>query len=158
MGKFTIEKGQMVECIPNKTAKMFGLEDENRLVTGEVVYVNEPNSWFLVEYEANGNKLRVGFKFWDIGHSVRVCGDTTELIPEEATYEGKKPYVIRASHMDKQKTIADYLAAKLEVMRDLGVTPTAKEWDRISSLDSEIKIDTAVRAVLKKRWAERSYK
>jgi hypothetical protein len=154
----TIKKGTKVECIPNKKARVFGFEDDRRLVTGTVTYVNEPNEWFLVEYEANGNKLHVGFKFWDIGHSVRVCGDKTELVPEETTDEGKKPYVIRASHMDKQKTIADYLAAKLEVMRDLGVTPTAKEWDRISSLDSEIKIDAAVRAVMKKRWAERSYK
>jgi hypothetical protein len=154
----TIRKGMKVECIPNYQTRIFGFEDDKRLVTGTVTYINEPNSWFLVEYEVNGNKLRSGFKFWDIGHSVRVCGDKTDLVPEEAMDEGKKSYVVRASHMDKQKTIADYLAAKLEVMRDLGVTPTAKEWDRISSLDSEVKIDTAVRAVLKKRWAERSYK
>ena len=153
-----LKKGQKVECIPNKKARMFGFEDENRLVTGTVVYINHPHAWFLVEYEESGNKLRVGFKFWDIGHSVRVCGDNMKLVAEEATDEGKKKYVVRATNMDKTMTIPQYLAAKLHIMQELGVTPTRKEWDHITSLDSENKIDAAVRAVMKKRWSERSYK
>ena len=136
---------------------MFGLEDEKRLVTGTVVYINDKHSWFLVEYEEHGQKLRVGFKLWDIGHSVRVCGDNTELIAEEAT-DKKKHYVVRASKIEKQKNLADYCAAKYQIMTELGVTPTRREWDRITSLDSENKIDAAVRAVMKKRWSERSYK
>ena len=55
-------------------------------------------------------------------------------------------------------SIANYVAAKVNIMRDLGVTPTRKEWDKLMSLDSEIKVDNAVRTILKKRWAQRNYK
>ena len=158
MQTIKIKKGTKVECIPNKAARMFGFEDERRLVTGTVVYVNDKHAWFLVEYEENGTKLRIGFKFWDIGHSVRVCGDNVKLVAEEATDEGKKSYVVRANNIDKVRTIPQYLAAKYQIMVELGVTPTRKEWDRITSLDSENKIDAAVRAIMKKRWDERSYK
>lgn len=157
MQTIQIKKGTKVECIPNKKARMFGFEDEKRLVTGTVVYINDQHAWFLVEYVEHGQKLRVGFKFWDIGHSVRVCGDNVKLVAEEVTDE-RKPYVVRATKLDKQKTLADYCSVKYQIMTELGVTPTRKEWDHITSLDSENKIDAAVRAVMKKRWSERSYR
>jgi hypothetical protein len=95
--------------------------------------------------------------------------DTSLVDPEEEYYDSSDEDQIRQvkerkkkreldKKIEKQKQIADYLAAKLEIMQELGVTPTRKEWDHITSLDSEIKIDAAVRSVMKKRWAERSYR
>ena len=68
-----IKVGQKVQFDPFKEITGFGSDDNRgKLVTGTVVMVNEPHSWFSVEY---GNpKMRASFKFCDIGTAVTVCG------------------------------------------------------------------------------------
>lgn len=157
-----ITKGQKVEFVCAKKEKICGRYDEDRLITGVVTYVNQPHKWFLVEYPGVDRKLRIGFKFCDIGQLVCVCGDdNAELATDE-----KNDYIVRRADLhtihkkgiDKQMSITDYLAYKLQIMRELGVTPTQREWNHITSLDSESKIDAAVRRITRKRWAERSHK
>lgn len=42
--------------------------------TGKVVYVNEENNYFRVEYEAGGDVLHECFKFSQIGKDVDIHG------------------------------------------------------------------------------------
>lgn len=148
-----ITKGQKVKFIPLKDIRVFGLGDDNKEVTGVVTYINKAHNWFLAEYDdAFGGKLRKAFKFSDIGQSVRVCNGVNDN-----SYAEEKTHYPRASKMDRS-SIVEYVAKKFKVMRELGVTPTAEEWDHLSSLDSETKVDAAARTIMKKRWAERRYK
>lgn len=148
-----IEVGQKVRFIPLKDVRVFGLEDDNKEKIGVITYINVPHKWFLVEYDGIGCKLRSGYKFCDIGATVFIgetsSGDQTLDRATSRTYV--KGY-------EKTMSLADYIATKITIMRELGVKPTDNEIDRLLSLNSEIKVDTAVREILKKRWAQRKYK
>ena len=70
-----IEVGQKVCFDPFEDTKGFGSRDnKGNVVTGTVVYINEPHQWFLVEYKCGKSKLRTSFKFCDVGERVTVCG------------------------------------------------------------------------------------
>lgn len=153
-----ITKGQKVKFIPLKDIRVFGLGADNVEVIGVVTYINPKHRWFLAEYDGKGCKLRKGFKFTDIGQSVRVCDDNGNTVGYISEGPGSKPGVIHDSKIDRQMSMAEYLGEKLKIMRELGVTPTTKEWNRLLTLDSEIAIDNAVKTILKSRWAKRSYK
>ena len=156
MQRKVIKKGQKVEFINTRKAPRIYCSDDDRVFSGVVVYVNEPHRWFQVEYDGIGTKLKIGFKFSDIGQSVRVCGDTTVLVDNDRAHYGYGASSLNP--IDRRREILDYLSEKLNIMRELGVTPTPREWDHISSLETELQIDNAVRTVLKKRWAKRNYK
>lgn len=67
-----VEVGQKVKFDPFETITGFASEDnKGNIVTGTVVYVNEENKWFSVEY--GYPKARTSFKFCDIGTAVKVC-------------------------------------------------------------------------------------
>lgn len=71
-----IEMGQAVQFKPFEEITGFGTRDNTREpVTGKVIYINKPHKWFLAEYNWNGVKIRKAFQFWDIGKSVKVCGE-----------------------------------------------------------------------------------
>lgn len=71
-----VKVGQKVQFDPSRDIKGFASKDtKGVVVTGTVVYVNEPHQWFTAEYKtASGVKLRTAFKFCDIGKAVTVCG------------------------------------------------------------------------------------
>lgn len=150
-----LKVGQKVRFIPLKDVRVFGFEDDGSEKTGVITYINIPHRWFLVEYDGIGCKLRSGYKFTDVGLTVFIDTGATPVHlkhsrPVRTSYQ-RPPY---ESHV----TLANYLANKLRIMKELGVTPTANEWDHLTELDSEIKIDNAVKAICKKRWAQRKYK
>ena len=148
--------GQQVRFVPLKDVRVFGFEDDHSEKIGVVSYINIPHKWFLVEYDGIGCKLRSGYKFCDIGLYVFI--EDKQHTNNDAHYcisSVSKSYI---KGYEKRMSIANYVAAKVNIMRDLGVTPTRKEWDKLMSLDSEIKVDNAVRTILKKRWAQRNYK
>lgn len=66
-----VEIGQKVKFDPLCCVCGFGAEAvRGNLVTGTVIYINEPHKWFSVEY---GNpKQRISFKFCDIGQTVKL--------------------------------------------------------------------------------------
>ena len=149
--------GQKVRFIPLKDVRVFGFEDDKSEKTGVITYINVPHRWFLVEYDGLGCKLRSGYKFSDIGLTVFIngCG----IKSEEPKHGGKRRYNPHAlKDYEKPMSLANYVALKVQIMRELGVKPTEKEWDHLMSLDSEIKVDNEVRTILKKRWAQRNYK
>ncbi len=148
--------GQQVRFIPLKGIRVFGFEEDNSEKTGVITYINVPHRWFLVEYDGIGCKLHSGYKFSDLGLTVFI-GDVQPKM--QAQYYGRR-HVIKPYNtgFDKPMSLINYVAAKVQIMRELGVTPTDKEYDHLMSLDSEIKIDNAVKAILKKRWAQRNYK
>lgn len=56
------------------------MPEECVIVIGTVVYVNECNMWFLVEY-GNSNQ-HMGFKFQDLGEAVNIVRSGTKIIRE----------------------------------------------------------------------------
>lgn len=63
--------GQKVRFDPFLHITGFSSEmNRGKKVTGTVIYVNEPNKWFSVEY--GKPKARTSFKFCDLGHGVQV--------------------------------------------------------------------------------------
>ena len=68
-----ITVGQKVKFNPYENTSVPMLKRElNRPVTATVTYVNEENSYFLAEYDAPGSKIKMGFKFCDIGEVVTI--------------------------------------------------------------------------------------
>ena len=53
--------GDKIKFIPDLH---HGWQHDNKVFTGEVVYINERNHWFTLEYNERGNKLRESFKFY----------------------------------------------------------------------------------------------
>ena len=73
-----ITVGTKVQFEPFIEATGFASRDcRHRIATGTVIYVNEENRWFSVEYISGGAKLRTSFNFNDIGSGVTVCGHQT---------------------------------------------------------------------------------
>lgn len=69
-----IAVGQKVKFDPLQHIKGFSSElHDKKLVTGTVVYVNYPHTWFSVEY----NGQRFSFKFSEIGKDVNLSGHKT---------------------------------------------------------------------------------
>jgi hypothetical protein len=69
-----ITTGTKVQFDPFIEDKGFASGDcKGKLVTGTVIYVNEENRWFSVEYVSGGAKLRTSFNFSQIGKDVKVC-------------------------------------------------------------------------------------
>jgi hypothetical protein len=69
-----ITVGTKVQFDPFIEDKGFASGDcKGKLVTGAVIYVNEENRWFSVEYTSGGAKLRTSFNFSQIGEDVKVC-------------------------------------------------------------------------------------
>ena len=64
--------GMQVQFDPFAEMAGYGVEMVRKTVTGTVVYVNEKNRWFSVEY--GDPKQRIGFKFADIGRKVKLLG------------------------------------------------------------------------------------
>ena len=70
-----ITVGTKVQFEPFIEATGFASGDcRHRKATGTVIYVNEENRWFSVEYVSGGAKLRTSFNFSQIGEDVKVCG------------------------------------------------------------------------------------
>ena len=66
-----VKVGQKARFAPLAYVQSFGSNDcRGKYVTGTVVYVNEQNQWFSVEY--NNPKLRTSFKFSQIGTDVKL--------------------------------------------------------------------------------------
>ena len=150
-----LKVGQKVRFIPLKDVRVFGFEDDKSEKTGVITYINVPHRWFLVEYDGVGCKLRSGYKFSDIGLTVFIGDKDSVSRIENCSRKISRHYV---QGYEKPMSLANYVAHKVQIMRELGVKPTEKEWDYLMSLDSEIKIDNEVRTILKKRWAQRKYK
>ena len=147
--------GQKVRFSPLKDVRVFGFEDDKSEKTGVITYINVPHRWFLVEYDGLGCKLRSGYKFSDIGLTVFI-GDRDSM--PQILDRPRKKSIHYTKGYEKPMSLANYVALKVQIMRELGVKPTEKEWDHLMSLDSEIKVDNEVRTILKKRWAQRNYK
>lgn len=63
-----IELGATIHFVPaafvtEKKGTLPGKLEIPRRVTGRIVYINEAHSYFTVEYELHGNKLRESIKF-----------------------------------------------------------------------------------------------
>ena len=72
MAKNTIAAGRKVQFDPFETDRCYGIGDCRGLVTGTIVKVYPVHKWFSVVY---GNpKLRISFKFCDIGERVKFVG------------------------------------------------------------------------------------
>lgn len=67
-----IEVGQKVRFDPFQEITGFGSESNRGLVTGTVIAVYEDHRWFLCEY--GEHKQKIGFKFYQIGEDVTICG------------------------------------------------------------------------------------
>lgn len=66
--RFVPELGKSYTFTPaaflqEKSATLPGQKPVPRAVTGEIIYINWAHSYFTVEYEVNGYKLRQGIKF-----------------------------------------------------------------------------------------------
>ena len=72
-----IAVGQKVRFIPawnEPGADRNGARNKRKLV-GRVVYINEENRWFMVQYgKRKGVKLRECFSFHAIGSEVKILG------------------------------------------------------------------------------------
>lgn len=66
-----IKLGQEVEFDPFAGIRLCGLSDSHTTVTGKVIYINAPHSWFEVEYESNEGRQKTSFKFDEIGKAVK---------------------------------------------------------------------------------------
>jgi hypothetical protein len=66
-----IEVGQKVVIDPFAGIKLHGINNAPTNVPGVVVYVHKQHRWFTVEYDRE-HKMRVSFKFSDIGDTVRI--------------------------------------------------------------------------------------
>ena len=53
--------GDKIKFIPDLH---HGWQHDNTVFTGVVVYINERNHWFTLEYVERGNKLRESYKFY----------------------------------------------------------------------------------------------
>lgn len=53
--------GDQIKFIPDLH---HGWNHDNKVFTGVVVYINERNHWFTLEYIERGNRLRESFKFY----------------------------------------------------------------------------------------------
>lgn len=72
-----IKVGQKVRFDPYREITGFASEDcRGKKVIGTVVMVNRPHTWFSVEYDCHGVKLRDSFKFSQIGNGVKLYGRT----------------------------------------------------------------------------------
>lgn len=62
--------GQKVRFNPYRFTGFASCDYRDKTVRGTVIYVNERNKWFSVEF--GKPKLRTSFHFCDIGHGVQV--------------------------------------------------------------------------------------
>jgi hypothetical protein len=65
-----IQIGQAVMFNPLEGMLWYGAKTYNRNVAGVITAIHTAHRWFLVEYGKGANKLRIGFKFDDVGKSV----------------------------------------------------------------------------------------
>lgn len=61
-----------VADVRDKTAPE--IKAARKVVTGKVIYINGPHSYFTIEYDWYGNTLRESFKSTDFGQVVRPIG------------------------------------------------------------------------------------
>ena len=71
-------------------------------VTGTVVYINETNLWFLAEY-GERTKMRMGFKFQDLGESVQIVGKKITIINNRLP---PKKYITKPNEYREQSAVA----------------------------------------------------
>ena len=72
-----ISLGQKVKFIPvwDEPEKDRNGARRRRIRVGKVIYINEPNRWFMVEYGKRKDvKLRECFNFATIGKEVKIVG------------------------------------------------------------------------------------
>lgn len=66
-----VNLGQEVRFRPMDGIRFPGCSEEVEVVTGKVIYVNEPHRWFSVVY-GDDESVRTSFHFCDIGKTVRL--------------------------------------------------------------------------------------
>lgn len=66
-----VRLGQKVEFNPLHGIRLYG-DICTELVTGTVIFINEEKRWFMVEYDNNGIRLKIGFHFNDIGKNIEL--------------------------------------------------------------------------------------
>lgn len=72
-----VSVGQKVSFIPawDEPGKDVHDVKQRRVRCGKVIYINEPNQWFMVQYTSRkGVKLRECFKFSAVGDGVSIDG------------------------------------------------------------------------------------
>lgn len=67
-----IEVGQKVRFNPFHGVRQYGLGSVNDIVEGVVHYVHPTHCWFNVKYDNGGGTQLIGFKFYDIGKTVKL--------------------------------------------------------------------------------------
>lgn len=67
-----IKLGQEVQFKPMDGIRFPGCSEEMEVVTGKVVYINEPHHWFSVVYGPDDEPIRTSFHFCEIGAKVTV--------------------------------------------------------------------------------------
>lgn len=71
--KCPVAVGQTVRFDKFADANGFGASElRGTLTEGTVVYINEPNGWFSVEYLCGGVRLRDSFWFNQVGTKVKL--------------------------------------------------------------------------------------
>lgn len=72
-----IRVGQRVRFDAFREITGFASADcRGKILDGKVAMVNRPHSWFSVEYDCQGVKMRDSFKFSQIGKDVKIYGRT----------------------------------------------------------------------------------
>lgn len=69
MSQTTVKLGQKVR-FDTERERRYGIPENPEIVTGTVVYINEPHRWFGVTY---GPGLRTSFLFVQVGEDVVPC-------------------------------------------------------------------------------------
>lgn len=100
------------------------MPEECVIVIGTVIYINECNMWFLVEY-GNTNQ-HMGFKFQDLGEAVNIVGSETKTII--------KP-IYKNMHRSKSNL---YREQSIGVARDLNYSQEIIEKIKNAKSDAEI--------------------
>jgi hypothetical protein len=67
-----IKVGQKVRFNPFHGVRQYGLGSVHDIVDGTVHYVHPTNGWFNVKYDNGDGTQLLGFKFHDIGKTVKL--------------------------------------------------------------------------------------
>ena len=100
------------------------MPEECVIVIGTVIYINECNMWFLVEY-GNTNQ-HMGFKFQDLGEAVNIVGEEAKTITKPI-YKNMRRF---KSNLYRDQSI--------EVARDLNYSQEIIEKIKNAKSDAEI--------------------